>query len=51
MEELCTLKELSKYLKSSKPTIHKMVEQGKIASQWRFKRGGIDSWFEKQRKQ
>ena len=55
MEELLTLKELSKYLKISKPTIYKMVEQGKIpalkiANQWRFKRGDIDSWLEKQRK-
>jgi excisionase family DNA binding protein len=55
MEELLTLKELSKYLKISKPTIYKMVEQGKIpalkiANQWRFKKGDIDSWVEKQRK-
>jgi excisionase family DNA binding protein len=55
MEELLTLKELSKYLKISKPTIYKMVEQGKIpalkiANQWRFKKGDIDSWLEKQRK-
>ncbi len=55
MEELLTLKELSKYLKISKPTIYKMVEQGKIpalkiANQWRFKKGDIDGWLEKQRK-
>jgi excisionase family DNA binding protein len=55
MEELLTLKELSKYLKISKPTLYKMVEQGKIpalkiANQWRFKKGDIDSWLETQRK-
>jgi excisionase family DNA binding protein len=55
MEELLTLKELSKYLKISKPTVYKMVEQGKIpalkiANQWRFKKGDIDSWLETQRK-
>ena len=55
MEELLTLKELSKYLKISKPTIYKMVEQGnipalKIANQWRFKKSDIDGWLETQRK-
>ena len=55
MEELLTLKELSKYLKISKPTLYKMVEKGKIpalkiANQWRFKNEDINSWIEKQRK-
>ncbi len=55
MEELLTLKELSKYLKISKPTLYKMVEKGKIpalkiANQWRFKNEDINSWVEKQRK-
>jgi excisionase family DNA binding protein len=55
MEELLTLKELSRYLKISKPTLYKMVEQGKIpalkiANQWRFKKGDIDTWLERQRR-
>lgn len=55
MEELLTLKELSRYLKISKPTLYKMVQKGKIpalkiASQWRFKKEDINSWIEKQKK-
>jgi len=55
MEELITLKELSKYLKISRPTLYKMVENGKIpalkiANQWRFKRDDISNWVEKQRR-
>jgi excisionase family DNA binding protein len=55
MEELLTLKELSKYLKISKPTLYKMVEKGKIpalkiANQWRFKKDDINTWIEKQRR-
>ena len=55
MEELITLKELSKYLKISKPTLYKMVEKGKIpalkiANQWRFKNEDIDRWVEQHRK-
>ena len=30
MEELLTLEELASYLKISKPTLYKMVENGKI---------------------
>ena len=50
-----TLKELARYLKISKSTIYKMVDQGKIpalkiANQWRFKKGDINSWLEIQRK-
>jgi excisionase family DNA binding protein len=55
MEELITLKELSKYLKISRPTLYKMVENGKIpalkiANQWRFKKDDITNWVEKQRR-
>jgi len=55
MEELLTLKELSRYLKISKPTVYKMVEKGKIpalkiANQWRFKKEDISTWIEKQRR-
>jgi excisionase family DNA binding protein len=55
MEELLTLKELSRYLKISKPTLYKMVEKGKIpalkiANQWRFKKEDISTWIEKQRR-
>jgi excisionase family DNA binding protein len=55
VEELLTLKELSRYLKISKPTLYKMVEKGKIpalkiANQWRFKKEDISTWIEKQRR-
>jgi excisionase family DNA binding protein len=55
MEELLTLKELSKYLKVSRPTLYKMVENGKIpalkiANQWRFKKADIAEWVEKHRR-
>jgi excisionase family DNA binding protein len=55
MQDLITLKELSKYLKISKPTLYKMVEKGKIpalkiANQWRFKKEDIDRWVEQHRK-
>jgi len=55
MEELLTLEELASYLKISKPTLYKMVENGKIpalkiANRWRFKKDDINRWVEKQRK-
>jgi len=55
MEELLTLEELAKYLKISKYTLYKMLENGKIpgfkiANQWRFKKSEIDRWIEEQRK-
>ena len=55
MEELLTLEELATYLKISKPTLYKMVENGKIpalkiANRWRFKKDDINRWVEKQRK-
>jgi excisionase family DNA binding protein len=55
MEELLTLKELSRYLKISKPTLYKMVEKGKIpalkiANQWRFKKEDINTWIEEHRR-
>ncbi len=54
MEELITLKELSRYLKISRPTLYKMLEKGKIpalkiANQWRYKKGDIDRWVEQHR--
>ncbi len=55
MEELLTLEELASYLKISKPTLYKMVENGKIpalkiANRWRFKKDDINRWVEKHRK-
>lgn len=55
MDELLTIEELARYLKISKHTLYKMVEKGKlpalkIANQWRFKKGDINKWVEKQRK-
>lgn len=55
MDELLTLEELAQYLKISKPTLYKMVENDripalKIANQWRFKKEDIDRWLEQHRK-
>jgi excisionase family DNA binding protein len=55
MDEILTLEELAQYLKISKPTLYKMVENGKIpalklANQWRFKKEDIDKWLEKHRR-
>ena len=54
MDDILTLEELAEYLKISKPTLYKMVENGKIpalklANQWRFKKEDIDKWLEQHR--
>lgn len=54
MDDILTLEELAEYLKISKPTLYKLVENGKIpalklANQWRFKKEDIDKWLERHR--
>ena len=49
-DELLTLNEVAAYLKVAEKTIHRMVKKGeipcfKVASQWRFKKSGIDEWL------
>ncbi|MBI9102574.1 MAG: PTS sugar transporter subunit IIA [Spirochaetales bacterium] len=49
-DELLTLSEVASYLKVAEKTIHRMVKKGeipcfKVASQWRFKKSGIDAWL------
>lgn len=53
MEEIMTIKEVSKYLKMNVRTISKLATQGlipatKIANQWRFMRSLINQWLEQQ---
>lgn len=48
--EVMTLEELSVYLKISKSTLYKLVQEGrlpgqKIGKQWRFGKQGIDQWL------
>ncbi len=53
MEEIMTIKEVSKYLKMNERTVSKLATQGlipatKIANQWRFMRSLINQWLEHQ---
>lgn len=50
MEEVLTLEEVAKYLKIAKPTLYRLLDEGKIpafkvGSQWRFSRELIDRWL------
>ncbi len=53
MDEVMTIKEVSKYLKMNERTVSKLASQGlipatKIASQWRFMRSLLNQWLEQQ---
>jgi len=48
-----TIEEIATYLKVSKETIYKMVQQSqlpasKLGNQWRFNRDTIDAWLSAQ---
>lgn len=48
--EIMSLDELAEYLKISKSTLYKLVQQGKfpgqkIGKQWRFHKNAVDDWL------
>ncbi|MDR4483645.1 MAG: helix-turn-helix domain-containing protein [Nitrospirales bacterium] len=48
-----TIDEVAKYLKVSKETLYKMVQQNqfpasKLGNQWRFNRDTVDAWLKAQ---
>lgn len=50
MEQVLTLEEAAQYLKVAKPTLYRLLEDGKIpafkvGNQWRFTRELIDTWL------
>ena len=50
MEQVLTLEEAAQYLKVAKPTLYRLLEDGKIpafkvGNQWRFTRELIDKWL------
>jgi excisionase family DNA binding protein len=50
-----TVKDLAQYLKIAEKTAYRFALEGKIpgfkvGSAWRFRKGEIDQWIEKQRK-
>lgn len=50
-DEIMTIDECAKYLKTSLSTLYKIAQEGKIPSfklsgQWRFKKDLIDKWME-----
>ena len=52
--EVLTIDELAIYLKIPKSTLYKLAREGKIPSQkigrrWRFWKGAIKRWFERER--
>lgn len=54
-DKLMTLEEVAQYLRLSIHTIYKMAQNGKIPAlkagkMWRFRKGEIDEWIEKHRK-
>jgi len=52
MDNLMTLAEVAAYLRLSKDTVYRMASSGrlpasKVGSQWRFRRGDVDKWLDK----
>jgi excisionase family DNA binding protein len=50
IDEIMTMEELSSYLKISRYTLYKLVQEGKlpgqkIDKQWRFGKKSIDPWM------
>ena len=51
-DEIMTVEELAKYLKTGVATIYKLAQEGKIpatkvGNQWRFRKEKIDKWLDK----
>lgn len=52
-ESVLTIDELAEYLKISKSTLYKLVQEGEVPGQkvgrhWRFSRRVIDRWIERE---
>lgn len=52
-KEVFDLDELTRYLKIPKSTLYKLAQRGsvpgqKVGKQWRFHKGAIDDWLNKQ---
>ena len=50
-EEIMTIEECAKYLKTSVSTIYRLAQEGKIpaskvGNQWRFRKEKIDEWLD-----
>ena len=50
-DEILTIDELSVYLKISKSTLYKLVQENKLPGQkigkhWRFRKDSIDNWID-----
>jgi len=53
--DIMTVKDLAQYLKIAEKTAYRFALEGKIpgfkvGSAWRFRKGEIDQWIEKQKK-
>ena len=51
IDAVMTIAELAKYLKVSKSTLYKLVQEGKVPGQkvgrhWRFRKETIDHWLD-----
>lgn len=51
-DQVLTIDELATYLKVSKSTLYKLVQEGKVPGQkvgrhWRFRRETIDRWLDR----
>jgi len=52
-DAVMTLDELAQYLKVSKSTLYKQVQEGripgqKLGKQWRFSKAAVDAWLNRQ---
>jgi len=50
-DEIMTVEELAKYLKTGVATIYKLAQEGripatKVGNQWRFRKKKIDEWMD-----
>ena len=51
-KEIMNIDEVSKYLRTSRSSLYKMAQEGKIPSQkigrnWRFRKEAIERWLER----
>ena len=51
--DILTIKELAAYLKMAEKTLYRLASKGevpgfKVGGAWRFRKGEIDKWIEKQ---
>ena len=55
-EDILTIRDVAEYLKVTEKTVYGLTQKGKIpgfkvGGQWRFRRGDLDAWIERQQEE